>query len=109
MKEKPPPTHQPSNGGRKVVVMSLSNLEQKDNGGCEHPHRQFVRVPFVRKDGITGEHVREECRDCGENCRGGGIWVGRAELLRRGVDPATLPVQGQTQPSSLSTGSEGTA
>ncbi len=72
-----------------------------DKGRCSHPNRQFVRVPFTRRDGVKGAHVKEQCLDCGENPRGAGQWVGKAELLRRGIDPATLPTQGQARQSPL--------
>ena len=58
---------------------------------CTHPEKRFLRVLFEggEKDGY---HVGEFCCVCGENVRGSGRWVPRAELLALKIDPASLDI-----------------
>lgn len=62
---------------------------------CQHLQTRFVRKTFLRCDGYKGFHVMARCENCGENARGPGRWVGRAELRACGVDLETVPPEGE--------------
>jgi hypothetical protein len=75
---------------------------------CRHERTQYLRRAYVRRDGVRGEHVAEVCIACGANARGPGQWVGRAELLAAGIDPASLAViPGAVSPGPSLFGGEG--
>jgi hypothetical protein len=89
--------------------MIMSSTSRKGKQRCPHLHRRFIRMPFVRKDGVQDEHVRQECEVCGQNDRWPGIWVSHTELFRLGIAPASLPVPKQSPTLSRFGGGEGGA
>jgi hypothetical protein len=49
---------------------------QRERLRCKHKRTRLVRVIFRNGRG----YVMEQCEDCGENVRGAGAWVPRAQV-----------------------------